>query len=135
MSAVRKLVLTERIPIRWGDMDAMGHVNNTIYFRYMEQTRIAWYEKMFGELSAAQTEGIVIVNASCTFMKALTYPGMVEVRMFLGACSRSSVESYYEMRIADELYADGAAKIVWIDIRRNKAIPLHPSIVAACAAA
>ena len=24
------------IPIRWGDMDAMGHVNNTIYFRYFE---------------------------------------------------------------------------------------------------
>ena len=30
------------MPIRWGDMDAMGHVNNTVYFRYMEQTRIEW---------------------------------------------------------------------------------------------
>jgi acyl-CoA thioester hydrolase len=28
------------IPIRWGDMDAMGHVNNTIYFRYFETIRI-----------------------------------------------------------------------------------------------
>jgi hypothetical protein len=33
----RKLVQTSLIPIRWGDMDAYGHVNNTIYFRYMEQ--------------------------------------------------------------------------------------------------
>ncbi|MEP7084173.1 MAG: thioesterase family protein, partial [Betaproteobacteria bacterium] len=39
----RKLVLLENIPIRWGDMDAMGHVNNTIYFRYMEQVRVSWY--------------------------------------------------------------------------------------------
>jgi acyl-CoA thioester hydrolase len=30
-----------RMPIRWGDMDAMGHVNNTVYFRYFEQARIA----------------------------------------------------------------------------------------------
>ena len=36
----KKLVHVERIAIRWGDMDAMGHVNNTVYFRFMEQTRI-----------------------------------------------------------------------------------------------
>ena len=130
MTHARKLVIVLRIPIRWGDMDAMNHVNNTVYFRYMEQTRIAWYEKMFGDLSSEKDEGMVIVNASCTFQKPLTYPGTVEVSMSLGEFSRSSVESYYEMRVGDTLYADGAAKIVWIDIRRNKAIPLHPSIVA-----
>jgi hypothetical protein len=32
----KKLTLEMTIPIRWGDMDAMGHVNNTLYFRYME---------------------------------------------------------------------------------------------------
>ena len=45
MSEDRKLVHVERIPIRWGDMDAMGHVNNTVYFRYMEQARIGWFER------------------------------------------------------------------------------------------
>ena len=33
----RKLVYSNQMPIRWGDQDAMGHVNNTVYFRYMEQ--------------------------------------------------------------------------------------------------
>lgn len=133
MTPARNLILVDRIPIRWGDMDAMNHVNNTIYFRYMEQTRIAWYEKMFGALSSACDVGMVIVNASCTFIKPLTYPGTVEVSMLLGECSRSSVHSYYEMRIGDILYAEGAAKVVWIDIRRNKAIPLPQSIVDASA--
>lgn len=36
----KKLIHISRIKIRWGDMDAFGHVNNTVYFRYMEQTRI-----------------------------------------------------------------------------------------------
>jgi len=42
----RKLVHVESIPVRWGDMDAMGHVNNTVYFRFMEQTRISWFERL-----------------------------------------------------------------------------------------
>ena len=125
-----KLVQIERIPIRWGDMDAMGHVNNTLYFRYMEMVRVAWYERMFGELSAARDEGIVIVNASCNFLKPLTYPGTVEARMSLGAATRSSVQSYYELTMNDVLYADGAAKMVWIDTRRGKAKPLPDSIAA-----
>ena len=125
-----KLVQIERIPIRWGDMDAMGHVNNTLYFRYMEIVRVAWYERMFGELSGGRDEGIVIVNASCNFLKALTYPGTVEARMSLGAPSRSSVQSYYELRMNDVLYADGDAKIVWIDVRRNKARALPEGIAA-----
>ncbi len=38
----KKLVYEMTIPIRWGDMDAMGHVNNTTYFRYLETARIDW---------------------------------------------------------------------------------------------
>lgn len=39
---VKKLVFETRFPVRWGDMDAMGHVNNTVYFRYLETARIDW---------------------------------------------------------------------------------------------
>jgi Thioesterase-like superfamily len=39
---LKKLVYEMRIPMRWGDMDAMGHVNNTLYFRYLETVRIEW---------------------------------------------------------------------------------------------
>ena len=42
----KKLVHTMRMPIRWGDMDAMGHVNNTVYFRYIEQARISWLDEI-----------------------------------------------------------------------------------------
>ena len=38
----KKLIFEMVIPIRWGDMDAMGHVNNTTYFRYLETCRIDW---------------------------------------------------------------------------------------------
>ena len=42
----KKLVHQMEIPIRWGDMDAMGHVNNTVYFRYLETLRIEWFRSI-----------------------------------------------------------------------------------------
>ena len=30
--------------IIWGDMDAFGHINNTVYFRYFEDARIAYFD-------------------------------------------------------------------------------------------
>jgi acyl-CoA thioester hydrolase len=55
--------------------------------------------------------------------------------MSFGTATRSSIHSYYEMRMNDVLYADGAAKIVWIDIRRGKALPLPEEIAALAAGA
>ena len=112
--ADRKLVHTERIDIRWGDMDAMGHVNNTVYFRYMEQARIAWFESLVPRADAWGEISIVIVNASCNFRRPINYPGNVEVKVFAGAPGNSSVQTFYELNIEDELYADGDATVVFL---------------------
>lgn len=131
----RKLVYSNRMPIRWGDQDAMGHVNNTIYFRYMEQARVEWLESCGYATAATGPEGPVIVNASCTFLIPFTYPGIVDCRMFSGTPGRSSVPTYYELRLAgdERLYAEGAAKLVWIDPSTGKSIPLPEALRAICA--
>lgn len=121
---LRRLVHTEVIAMRWGDMDALGHVNNTVYFRYMEQTRIRFLEVAGVFYAEHPDQGMVIVNASCNFRKALVYPGVVEVRMYLGEPGRSSVESQYELRCNEELYADGAARMVWVDFQSNRSMAL-----------
>lgn len=121
----RHLIHTTQIPIRWGDMDAYGHVNNTIYFRYMEQARCEWLEAMDIGVGVGDS-GPVIVNASCTFLIPLTYPGTVEVRTFVGEPGRSSIPTYVEMRVVgdERIYAEGAAKVVWMDTRSGKSVPL-----------
>jgi acyl-CoA thioester hydrolase len=110
----KKLVHVESIAIRWGDMDAMGHVNNTVYFRYMEQARIAWFESLVPRADAWGEISIVIVNASCNFRRPINYPGTVNVEVFAGAPGGSSVPTFYELKIDDELYADGAATVVFV---------------------
>ncbi len=128
--AIRKLVHTERISIRWGDMDAIGHVNNTLYFRYMEQARVGFYERHgLNENGRGLPPGCgpVVINSSCTFLRGLVYPGDVEVRFSIGEPGRSSIVTFYEMRPSYDsgiIYAEGQAKACWINMKAGKSIPL-----------
>ena len=126
MEHKRKLIYATILPIRWGDMDAMNHVNNTVYFRYMEQARIEWLESLGYGTGQHTDEGPVIVNAGCTYLVPLVYPGNVEVRMFIGHPGRSSLPTHYELRLQgnEKLYATGDAKMVWIKPASGRSIPL-----------
>jgi len=122
----KKLVHTARISIRWGDMDALGHVNNTVYFRYMEQARIEWLSSICCDPDPG-AEGPVIVNAACSFIKQLKYPGEIEVLTYVGPPGRSSFENFYEIRrvdAGDDIYAQGSAKVVWVRFATEKSTPL-----------
>jgi acyl-CoA thioester hydrolase len=127
MEHPRKLMHVTRIPIRWGDMDAYGHVNNTVYFRYMEQARVEWLEGMRFAVRPGG-DGPVIVNASCTFLIPMTYPGTVEVRTSVGTIGRSSFQTHVEMSIGGMVYAEGAAKVVWMDTRTGKSVALPDEV-------
>lgn len=130
MDKERRLAHLERIPLRWGDMDAMGHVNNTMYFRYMEQARIGWFDALIPEQEAWQDTGIVIANASCNYKRPMVYPGTVEVKLFVGPPGGSSVPTYYEMHLEGDrhLYADGAAVVVFIDTAKQKPLRIPEAI-------
>ena len=122
----KKLVLEMRIPIRWGDMDAMGHVNNTIYFRYMEIVRIEWMHSIGGPPDP-QGCGPVIVNAFCNFIRQLEYPGEVLARHYVAHPGRSSFDTYITLERIDTpgvIYAEGGAKTVWTDFKAQKSVPL-----------
>ena len=126
----KKLVHEMVIPIRWGDMDAMGHVNNTLYFRYFEIVRIEWLHRIGGPPDP-QGEGPVIVNAFCNFIKQLTYPGDVLVKHYVANPGRTSFDVFLTLERTDEpgvLYATGGATTVWIDFSQEKSVPLPESV-------
>ena len=123
---VKKLVHQMCIPIRWGDMDGMNHVNNTIYFRFLEIARIDW-ARSIGCQPNPQGEGIVNVNAFCNFFRQLEYPGDVLVKMYVSDPGRSSFESWGTMERPEEpgvIYASGGATTVWVNFPTQKSMPL-----------
>jgi acyl-CoA thioester hydrolase len=119
------------MPIRWGDMDTYGHVNNTVYFRYMEQARVEWITSL-GYQVAPGRESMLMMNGFCNFYKQLSYPGELILKTSIGAIGRTSMDVYTSMALTtapDEEAAIGGATMVWVDLNTNKSAPWPEDIL------
>jgi acyl-CoA thioester hydrolase len=94
----------------------------------MEQARISWFDALVPAAEAWKDTGIVIANASCNFKRALNYPGIVEVRVTIDPPGGSSVPTFYELMMDNDLYADGAAVVVFIDMKSQKPVRIPEGI-------
>ena len=122
----KKLVFETHIAVRWGDRDAMGHVNNATYFRYMETARIDWFRSI-GCVPDAQGEGPVIVNAFCNFYRQFEYPDEVLLKMYVSDPGRTTFESWATMEKVAEpgvVCAAGGATTIWVNFPQQKAVGL-----------
>jgi acyl-CoA thioester hydrolase len=122
----KKLVYEMDMAIRWGDMDAMGHLNNTSYFRYLETIRIDWLVSL-GQQPGPAKEGVVIVNAFCNFYRQIENPGTVRLKMYASEPARTTFETWVTMERTDDagvIYAAGGATTMWVDFPKQKAMPL-----------
>lgn len=121
----KRLVHEMHIPIRWGDMDAMGHVNNVSYFRYLETARIEWLSGA-GFQPDPKGEGFVIINAFCNFLIQLEYPGTILARTYAANLGRSSFDSFTTLARVEQpevISAAGGATIVWVNFPQQKSMP------------
>ena len=121
-----RLVRVDRVPMRWGEMDALGHMNNVSYFRYFEQARISWFDALEIDYRPG-SEGPILGTLSCKYVKPAVYPADIEVTTYVGKPGRSSFMMFHEMfRVGDPaiLYAEAQAVMVWIDIAHGKSRPL-----------
>ncbi len=115
------------MPVRWGDMDAFAHVNNTIYFRFMEQCRIEWFLKIGAHIEKSDVVPM-LVGADCRFIRAIKHPATVRVTIAVGDVGPKVVQTFHEIWVEDTLCAVGDCKIVWMSQAANKAIALPEEI-------
>lgn len=115
------------IPVAWGEMDAMGHVNNAIYLRYFETERIVYFEKS-GFLESLNQTGIgpILASVQCKFKAALTYPDTVSVRTRVSRIEgdRFVMEYSAVSHKSRKIAAEGESVIVSYDYRETKKVPL-----------
>ncbi|KTD66279.1 acyl-CoA thioesterase [Legionella spiritensis] len=112
--------------IEWGDMDALGHVNNTRYFDYFQQARIEWLENL--HLDMKQPAGPVVIHVGCTFLKPVVYPATLTIKSSAHSLGRSSFIIDYDLYQSEQLVAQGTSKIVWVDYRKNQSVPVPDTI-------
>lgn len=123
--AAARLLHTSVYSIRWGDMDAFGHVNNAMYFTYFEQARIDWLD------SINHKHGLVLANVSCTFKRPVVYPASLEVRLYAGDAGHSSLDTFYQLGSAEkpgEICAIGHGTIIWYDHVRGCSVAIPDDV-------
>lgn len=112
--------------VRWGEMDSLGHMNNAVYFRYLEQARITWFDQVGADYRKLP-EGPVLGSITCRFIVPVVYPADVEVTLLAGPPRRSTFSLHSEIRDAADsarVYARAEAVMVWIDLEAGKSRPL-----------
>lgn len=119
------------IDIRWGDMDAYGHVNNTLFFRYLESARFRYFEDVCLPALDGQVPMIVMVEINCQFKAELRYPAQIMVGSKVSRIGGSSFDVDAEIRQGDKLCAEAKAVMVWIDAATQKPGKIPDSVRAA----
>lgn len=119
--------VTIDIPVRWGDMDALGHVNNIVYFQYCESARIAYFDAL--DLDACRKkpgDGPGLVAANLNFRKQVRYPATLRVTTNVTAISRRSITFSFVLRDKADgsPVADGTSVAVWVDYELSQALAI-----------
>jgi acyl-CoA thioester hydrolase len=115
------------LPVIWGDMDALQHVNNTVYFRYFESVRMAYFEKL-GVWEYMNETGIgpILASTQCRFRIPLTYPDTISVGTKIRDLGedRFVMDYYVFSHRHQKVAAEGEGLIVTYNYRNQKKAPI-----------
>ena len=123
--------MTLSLTVQWGEMDAYGHVNNTVFFRYFESARIRYLERCgFTESYEEDRVGAILHSTSARFRRPLHYPDTVEVG---AGVSRMQEDRFtMEYRIVsvaqDAVAGEGEGLIVSYDYAAGRKTPLPEDV-------
>ena len=123
-AAYRLLIL---IPVRWGDMDAYGHVNNAVFSTYFETARMKFFERVGVVKDGGRAQvAPAIVSATINFRQQVHYPAELEagIRCVKVGNTSFTLEHHLFRAGTDEVVADGTSVIAWVDYAEGKAVSL-----------
>lgn len=119
------------INLQWGEMDALGHINNTLYFRYFESARIAWFSALgYGEVNAGSEQGPVLASVSCQFLRPLFFPDTIRVGCKIERIGNTSMQMTHEIFSHEQqtVVSKGDSIIVMVNYQTGEKIPVSEEL-------
>jgi len=120
------------LPIQWGDMDSIGHVNNTIYFRYVESGRIAYFRAIEATPAGGlfDGEGPILADIQCSFIGQLRYPDVIDIgtRTTRLGTKSFAIEAGIFVQGQDAPAATSKAVVVWFDYQNQTTTPIPAAL-------
>jgi acyl-CoA thioester hydrolase len=118
------IVFTTQIDIRFRDVDAMGHVNNAVFFTYFEEGRKRFFFDIF-KVYDPSAFPFIMAHISCDYLKPITLSSEVELQMWIKDIGKKSFELVYKLVDASDkniVYAKGESVQVCYDYTQSKSM-------------
>ncbi len=120
-----------QLPLTWGQMDSFAHVNNTQYFRWFEDVRMAYFQAcgIFDHMEA-HSVGPILARTQARFMAPLSFPDTVHVGTRVEDIGEDRFTMLYRVvsEARDLVAAEGDGRIVMFDYEANQKAPIPPHI-------
>ncbi len=104
--------------VRWGEMDALGHVNNVTYFSYYENVRIEYFKSLgFNSINIDESLGPVLASISCNFLKPVVYPDTIIIGAGIRKVGNTSIQLDYDIfsEQQQDIVSTGSSVVVMIN--------------------
>ena len=123
-------LFTATLPVRWRDLDAFNHVNNSNYLTYLEEARLQWLSHVPGPWFDDHSMP-VMAAVQLNYRRPIEWPAQLHVELFcerLGTSSMTIGHRILDAEHSDRLYGDGNVVMVWMDPATGKPVPLPEAI-------
>jgi acyl-CoA thioester hydrolase len=118
------------LPVQWGDQDAFGHVNNTVYLRWCETARVEYLIRIGLWMVAPDGTGPILASIACDYRRPLRHPCNVQVGARVTRIGNTSFRM--EHRIVNdtlnEVAAEAHSTLVVLNYKRNKPVPVPDAV-------
>src|SRR4051794_21318228 len=114
--------------VRFGDLDAMRHLNNVVFLRYFETARISYLRHLVASHDPAHPErddfGLIFAECHINYRSPIHYDEQVAIECSVADIRRSSFRVPFRMTVEDRLAAEGYGVLVGFDYAGQKAAQL-----------
>ncbi len=122
------LQFTTPIEIRFSDLDAYGHVNNALFFTYLETARIKLFQQHFGAFLGSELM-FLVVRAECDYRLPIEMNDPLQITIHIDQVRHSSFTFSYQIHNGDnKIFAIAKTVMVCYDPKIKKPVAIPPEI-------
>ena len=120
-----KDIFETTVEIRFADIDAMGHVNNAVYFSYFEQARMAHFKERVARIWDWNEDGVIVARNEIDYIYPVFLNDRMNIRLWVDHVGSKSFSVCYRVVVGERLCAEGKSVLVCFN-HKNKATQLLP---------
>jgi len=110
--------------IRFFDIDAIGHVNNSVYFTYFEMARVHFFGQLIGKEWKWTENGVLVAHNEVDYLRPVMFEDKIEIHVSVLHVGSKSFKLGYEVKLGDTLYAKGNSVMVAFDFKNDVTSPI-----------